>query len=105
VLQGRPVARVADLEDPTITVIEGLQEELAYQATRKGEVPEGGYEVTIMGDRALPYWLLKKVMLTCQRTDFARISLAVNQLPGSTDPASLQETADAGRVARVGDAT
>lgn len=80
VLQGRPVARVEELLSPEISVIEGLQTELAYQATRKGEVPEGGFEITIMGDRELPYWLLKKVMLTCQSTDFARISLAVNKL-------------------------
>jgi hypothetical protein len=38
-----------------------------------------------MGDREIPYWLLKKIMLTCQQTDFARISLAVNQIePGDS---------------------
>lgn len=90
VLQGRPVARVAELADPSISVIDGLRDELEYQAGRKGEIPEGGYEITIMGDRQLPYWLLKKVMLTCQTTDFARISLAVNRL-GGTDDAALPE--------------
>ena len=38
---------------------------------------------TIMGDKALPYWLLKKIMLTCQSTDFAQISLAVNKIEGA----------------------
>ena len=80
VLQGRPVARVEDLLDPAISVIEGLRNELEYQAQRKGKIPEGGFEITIMGDKELPYWLLKKVMLTCQATDFARIALAVNKL-------------------------
>jgi hypothetical protein len=61
-------------------VIPGLREELEYQATRKGEIPEDGLEITIMGDHELPYWLLKKVMLTCQQTEFAKISLAVNSL-------------------------
>lgn len=80
VVQGRPVARVEELRAPDISVIEGLKTELEYQAERKGEVPDGGFEVTIMGDHALPYWLLKKIMLTCQATDFARISLAVNKV-------------------------
>jgi hypothetical protein len=38
-----------------------------------------------MGDHELPYWLLKKVMLTCQQTDFAKISLAVNRLSAADD--------------------
>ena len=90
VLQGRPVARVDEIIDPKITVIDGLKTELEYQASRKGEIPEGGYEITIMGDKELPYWLLKKVMLTCQTTDFARISLAVNKLQGADDVEALQ---------------
>lgn len=80
IVQGRPVARIAEISDRAELVIAGLKDELEYQAQRKGEMPEGGYEVTIMGDRELPYWLLKKVMFTCQTTDFARISLAVNKL-------------------------
>ena len=35
--------------------------------------------MTIMGDKEIPYWLLKKIMYTCQMTDFAQIALAVNQ--------------------------
>ncbi len=109
VLQGRPVARVDELRDPGVSVIDGLRTELEYQATRKGEIPEGGFEITIMGDRELPYWLLKKVMLTCQTTEFARISLAVNKLQGVDDPAALeastQETASAAPTAGVGGAS
>jgi biopolymer transport protein ExbD len=80
VLAGRKVADVNELDTGNVSVIEGLKTELEYQAKRKGEIPEGGFEITIMGDKQLPYWLLKKIMLTCQSTDFARISLAVNQL-------------------------
>lgn len=80
VVQGRPVARVADLAGSAEPVIAGLRDELAYQAGRRGEIPEGGHEITIMGDHELPYWLLKKIMLTCQSEDFARISLAVNRI-------------------------
>ncbi len=80
VVQGRAVARVSDLSQDQVDVIDGLKTELEYQAARKGQVPEGGFEITIMGDRALPYWLLKQIMMTCQSTDFAKISLAVNKV-------------------------
>lgn len=80
VLQGRPVARVAEIMNPKVRVIEGLKTELEYQAARKGEIPELGFEITIMGDRELPYWLLKKIMYTCQRSNFAQIFLAVNKI-------------------------
>jgi biopolymer transport protein ExbD len=82
VLQGRPVATVAEIMHPKVKVIEGLRTELEYQAARKGEIPELGFEITIMGDRELPYWLLKKIMYTCQKSDFAQISLAVNKVEG-----------------------
>ncbi len=100
VVQGRPVAKVAEARDPSVTVIAGLKEELEYQASRKGEVPEGGFEITIMGDRELPYWLLKKVMLTCQETDFAKLSLAVNRLAGDDD--ALLEAAGSAPAAAEG---
>jgi len=112
VVQGRPVARVNDAMVSDENIIEGLKQELDYQAQRKGVVPEGGHEITIMGDRELPYALLKKIMLTCQSSDFARISLAVNQLqveavppPGNeADPAAadtpLPETAGLNRTGR-----
>jgi len=84
VVQGRPVAKVADARVQNVNIIPGLNRELEYLASRKGEIPEGGFEITIMGDHELPFWLLKKIMLTCQQADFARISLAVNKLDGAT---------------------
>jgi len=85
VVMGRQVAQVADLVGTGDIAIEGLAQELRYQAERKGEAPEDGYEITIMGDRQIPYWLLKKIMLTCTTEDYARISLAVNRLQGASD--------------------
>jgi len=38
-----------------------------------------GREVTIMGDKDIPYRLLKKVMATCTESDYGQISLAVLQ--------------------------
>jgi len=84
VVQGRPIARVAEAFAAKDKIIPELAEELEYLAARKGAVPEGGFEINIMGDKELPYWLLKKIMLTCQSTDFARMSLAVNKVQGAT---------------------
>ena len=83
VVQGRLVADISTLSEDAsgeAQIIMPLKEELEYQATRKGDAPELGHEVIIMGDRELPYWLLKQIMLTCQSTSFAQISLAVNKM-------------------------
>ncbi|MEM7099557.1 MAG: biopolymer transporter ExbD [Pseudomonadota bacterium] len=99
IVQGRPVAQIKELTGSEELVIEGLKTELAYQAARKGEMPEGGFEVTVMGDKELPYWLLKKILMTCQSTDFARVSLAVNNVSGPQNPeelAQLMATTNAG---------
>ncbi|MGH8316248.1 MAG: ExbD/TolR family protein, partial [Steroidobacterales bacterium] len=34
-------------------------------------------EVTIMGDKSLPYELVKKLMATCTDADYGKVSLAV----------------------------
>ena len=39
------------------------------------------HEATIMGDRDIPYKILKQVMASCTEAGFARISLAVLQKP------------------------
>jgi biopolymer transport protein ExbD len=100
IVQGRKVAAVSALEpvdgEQSYGVIESLKQELDYQAARKGEVPELGYEVTIMGDRELPYWLLKQIMMTCQTAEFSQISLAVNKPEGpvkALDVPEIQEPA------------
>lgn len=97
VVQGRAVAQVPALADAKEMLIPGLKQELDYRAARKGEVPKEGFDVTVMGDREIPYWLLKKIILTCQSSDYARISFAVNQLEVSAnDLAAAREAAPAG---------
>ena len=62
-------------------VIDGLQAALRAQSDRvlrqdtMSEVADR--EVTILGDKALPYKLLKRVMATCTAADYGQISLAV----------------------------
>ena len=49
-------------------------------------------EVTIMGDKSLPYDLLKRVMASCTAADYGRISLAVMQRPAAASPALTAHT-------------
>jgi biopolymer transport protein ExbD len=46
---------------------------------REAQDDIAGREVTIMGDKDIPYRLLKKVMATCTGADYGQISLAVLQ--------------------------
>ena len=83
VVQGRKVAEVGKILRSRAPLIGGLKDELDDQANRrKRRTGNGKFEgrVTIMGDRELPYELLKKIMITCQQADFTHIALAVNQV-------------------------
>ena len=77
IVQGRAVAKVTDLAGPEL-VIPVSRKSSTIRRAGSPRLPEGGFEVTIMGDKEIPYWLLKKIMYTCQTSDFARIALAVN---------------------------
>ena len=80
-VQGEPVARVADVLAADALVIPALAAALEAQTARTlGAEPDvAEREVTVMGDKALPYSLLKKVMASCTEADYGRISLAVVQ--------------------------
>ena len=82
IVQGRQVADLTDLAADPAPEIAGLREALIDHTRAAVAIPEGGFAVTIMGDHEVPYWLLKRIMNTCQGADFARISLAVNQIEG-----------------------
>ena len=106
IVQGRPVAKIQDLLGDAEPVIAGLQSELEYQAGRRGEIPEGGHEITVMGDKEVPYWLLKRILYTCQNADFAQISLAVNKLGnGPTVEELMAESSEDGSVGQQGAAS
>ena len=44
---------------------------------RAGERQAQGKAITIMGDKDIPYRLLRKVMVTASRADFSDVSFAV----------------------------
>jgi len=83
IVQGTPVARVADVMSMKGNDIPALRKALLAQndrvLRRAAQTDISGREVTIMGDKDIPYRLLKKVMATCTRSDYGRISLAVLQ--------------------------
>jgi biopolymer transport protein TolR len=59
-----------------LTALNNAAKQLSKRSDEK-EVKKRG--VTIMGDKEIPYILLKKIMLTCAGSDFTNISLAVVQ--------------------------
>ncbi len=79
-LQGEKMVSVADVASSKKATIPNLQQGLEGLSSRLIQSDnEDGYEVTIMGDKEIPYTLLKKVMATCTVADYRRISLAVMQ--------------------------
>jgi biopolymer transport protein ExbD len=83
IVQGTPVARVADVMKMNGNDIPALRQALLSQNDRvlrkQAQDDIAGREVTIMGDKDIPYRLLKKVMATCTESEYGRISLAVLQ--------------------------
>lgn len=82
VVEGRRVATVADVMATADDVIAPLKAELDVLAQRqvvRQENAATGRTITIMGDKDIPYQLLRKVMVTCARANFADVSFAVRQ--------------------------
>ncbi len=80
-LNDRVVASVPAGEGGDL-VIEPLRQALEHYAERSGlrraESDDLG-EITIMGDRRIPFTLLRQVMATCTEAGFSQVSLAVMQ--------------------------
>ena len=81
VFQGKTVASTktvlntkASVILPLLRALNDTAKQLSKRSSEK-EVKKRG--VTIMGDKAIPYVLLKRIMLTCASSDFTNISLAV----------------------------
>jgi biopolymer transport protein ExbD len=83
IVQGTPVAKVSEVLQLRGNDIPELRQALLSQNDRvlRRETQEdiAGREVTIMGDKDIPYRLLKKVMATCTASEYGQISLAVLQ--------------------------
>lgn len=83
IVQGTPVAKIDDVMAIKGNDIPALRQALLSQndrvLRREARDDIAGREVTIMGDKDIPYRLLKKVMATCTESDYGQISLAVLQ--------------------------
>lgn len=82
---GRRIVRVKDFINSNNKVIPALEEELTYQfkRSRSKKSKDGQREITILGDQEIPFKALKKIMATCTKTNYSRISLAVSQIAKS----------------------
>ena len=77
-LQGEPVVTVNAVMHATRGEIRALH--TALQAQLAPDTPAvAGREVTIMGDKSIPFELLNRVMQTCTRAGYGNISLSVLQ--------------------------
>ena len=79
-VQGELVANVADIEKAQATLIAPLRavlERPMLGADPTQEVDISSREITVMGDKDLPYDVVKKVMATCTAASYGKISLAV----------------------------
>lgn len=86
-VQGRRIVDLSsDLADGLI--IPALQAELNQHAARAQQSVLEDFEgrITIMGDREIPFELLKRVMTTCAQSGYPQISLAVLKRIQQTEP-------------------
>ena len=82
VVQGRKVTSVSEAMNADSDLIEPLKAELDYHAGRqliRKEKETRNKAITIMGDKEIPYRLLRKIMVTCARANYSDISFAVIQ--------------------------
>jgi biopolymer transport protein ExbD len=82
IVDGRKVADVAEvmkLADDVIPTLKAELELLAKRQVIRKENQATQTAVTIMGDKDIPYKLLRKVMVTSARANFTDVSFAVRQ--------------------------
>jgi biopolymer transport protein ExbD len=82
-VQGEPVATVAEVDAQDGLVIQSLQAALKSQTDRilRASAQESieEREITVLGDKSVPFRVLKKVLATCTAADYGKLSLAVVQ--------------------------
>lgn len=84
-LDGQPIAKVADVMRSNQLLIPGLLNDLKTKrhiSEKIGEIhTDIGFtgKISIQADKELPYLIIKKIMFTCGRVGFNDIMLAVNK--------------------------
>ncbi|TMH09825.1 MAG: biopolymer transporter ExbD [Betaproteobacteria bacterium] len=85
-VEGRRVATVTEAMASQGDLIAPLKAELDLQSTRevvRAENKAQGKAVTIMGDKDIPYKLLRKVMYTSARANYSDVAFAVRRRDGT----------------------
>ena len=85
-VDGRKVASVPEVMALEGDLIGPLKDELDILAKRqvvRADKKDQTSAVTIMGDKAIPYKLLRKVMVTSARANFSDVSFAVRKKDGT----------------------
>ena len=77
-IQGRFVISVNKAMSSSRKTIKPLFDALRIKAASVKDITDKK-GVTIMGDKEIPFKLLKKIMLTCAGAEYTNISFAVNQ--------------------------
>lgn len=83
IVQGSKILKIRDVEALKDNLIQPLKVALEAESSKvlRNDAGATGREVTIMGDRQTSFRVLKKVMATCTRAGYGKISLAVLQKP------------------------
>ncbi|MCW8830046.1 MAG: biopolymer transporter ExbD [Gammaproteobacteria bacterium] len=84
-LQGKEMSDMKSVIDSNNKIIMPLYDGLIEMVKSKDAAEEKkdmvDQGVTILGDKEIPYAVLKKIMLTCSAAKFVNISFAVNRIP------------------------
>ena len=91
-VQGERITSVAEIRANPAPIIPALHDALMRPMLVGRELSArdlAAREITIMGDKALPYDVLKKVMRTCTDADYGKISLAVLQKDKPVPPGAV----------------
>jgi biopolymer transport protein ExbD len=91
-VQGELISSIADIRAANTPLIEPLRAALK-RPRLVGEIAAkdlANREITVMGDKSLPYDVLKKVMATCTDADYGKISLAVLQREKPVEASQLK---------------
>jgi biopolymer transport protein ExbD len=87
-VQGVPVARVADIQAAGNVEIEPIGARLAELSESviglSTQAVAESQEVTVLADKSIPFSVLKKIMATCTGQGYTRVSLAVIEKPAQS---------------------
>jgi biopolymer transport protein ExbD len=91
-IAGQTVMTVAQAVSDGQVILPALQQVLNNEAAKTPylteEAKEKGRFITVMGDSAVSYALLKKIMATCAQSEYRNISLAINQIDAAPPAAA-----------------